>query len=201
MIAVANPPPLFLDNERLRELMREREQWPTGAASHKAAIIRALVKPEQLGRLATIAMPEHSIENSRWPQQHWPGLLRQLHWELCSSTQLRPIAKIMDRTALLPDPFTAQGGFWQGSWIGTIQPQHPATRLHTALRMDVILNGNMEIHVDDNSISLTAGDALLCDALRPASFDSSPDLHVWTEFYYSPDACCCRSSAPDDKQS
>jgi hypothetical protein len=198
MIAVASPPPLLLDNERLRELMREREQWPAGAASHQAAIVRTLVKPEQLDRVAATAMPERTTEGSTWPQQHWPGLLRQLHWELCSSTQLRPIAKIMDRTALLPDPFTAQGGLWQSGWTGNILPQHPATRLHTALRLDVILNGSMEVHIDDSKSFLIAGDALLRDALLPVYFDSSPDLRVWTEFYYSPEACCCRSSAPHD---
>lgn len=200
MTALASPSPLLLDNERLRDIMREREQWPAGSSSHQPAIIRQLVKPGLVANLANLTeVPTPAA--AFWPQQQWPDLLRQLHWELCSSTQLRPVARIMDRTALLPDPFVALGGLHSGTspLSADIPAQHPATKLFTALRLDVVLAGEWHVVHDGNAITLHAGDAHLGDAMFAAgSWHYGSDSKVWTAFYYSPDPCCCRSRSTQD---
>lgn len=189
--------PLLLDNEKLREIMREREQCsPAAAAAHQPATIRQLIKPELLSGLATIQPSSIPAGNGPWLQQHWPTSLRQLHWELCSSTQLRPIARIMDRTALLPDPFVRQGGLWHvGEEPLPITATHPDTQLFTALRLDLVVWGHCIASIpDQQAVTLYAGDALLVDALCDIRYTCADNTALlWTTLYYSPNACCCKS--------
>ncbi len=200
-------PPLLLDNEQLRLIMREREQWPAGQATHTPAAIRQLVKQDMLASLGQLqAAPGigTSNEDAAWPQQHWPPGLRQLHWELGSSTQLRPVARIMERTALLPDPFVIQGGLWHSSTpLSEPETCHPTTRLHTALRLDLVLSGALSLCMPGGqTIELLAGDGWL------ASFDSLPPCinhgsaaTLWTEFYYSTHSCCCKTGSSNQPSS
>lgn len=191
-------PPLLLDNEQLRLIMREREHWPAGRAAHTPAVIRQLVKQDMLASLGKLQpTPGTSSEDAVWPQQHWPPDLRQLHWELGSSTQLRPVARIMERTALLPDPFVTQGGFWHSSTpLGEPVPCHPTTRLFTALRLDLVLSGVLSLCTPEGqTIELHAGDGWLASFDNPApGINPGSAATLWTEFYYSPHSCCCKTA-------
>lgn len=192
-----NLPPLLLDNERFRAVMREREQWPAQACS-TPAVIRSAIKPAMLEALAgpdgwlNTAQPLQNLANL--PTRAWPSLLRQLHQELCSSTQLRPMARILSKTTLLPDPFLMQGGLWYASHpLPASQPQHPVTRLYTVLRLDLVLQGEADVSVDGKNLdSLPAGSALLAESEALIEYEADGSLCLWTELYYSPDVCCCR---------
>lgn len=183
-------PPLLLDNEKLRQCMRERENWQP--ADYRPAVIPQLLKPAAAAVLATL---KPSSGDGIWPQQAWPDLLRQLHWELCSSTNLRPLAKIMNKAALLPDPSVSCGGMWTTDAATPASPaQHPVTQLFAVLRMDMVLSGSVVATVAGLPVAiLSAGDVLLTDAdvsIRIAAENSAACL--WTTFFYSPDPCCCR---------
>ncbi len=184
-------PPLLIDNEQLREIMRQREEW--APERFVAALVPALLKPEQRAALAAIASQPMAA------QRQWPGVLRQLHWELCSSTNLRPIARIMNKMALLPDPALVQGGFCRGSdtLAAQVLPQHPHTQLHTLLRLDIVLSGASAVAVNGTALgNLQAGDALLSEVWDQRAFADADSLLLWSSFYYSPDTCCCRARGP-----
>ncbi|HQQ62299.1 MAG TPA: hypothetical protein PLF22_01860 [Pseudomonadales bacterium] len=183
-------PPLLLDNERLRQCMRERENWQP--ADYRPAVIDHLLKPAAAAALAAL---QPASGDGVWPQQAWPDLLRQLHWELCSSTNLRPLAKIMNKAALLPDPFVACGGMWATDAAMPVSPpQHPVTQLFAVLRMDVVLSGHVVATVAGiPAANLSAGDVILTDADAAIAMTADvPAAILWTAFFYSPDPCCCR---------
>lgn len=185
-------PPLLLDNERLRECMRERENWQP--ADFRPACIRDLVKPAVAAALAALRPQSDGV----WPQHAWPDLLRQLHWELCSSTNLRPLAKIMNKAALLADPFMVAGGMWTTNRVLPLpSAQHPVTQLFAVLRMDLVLSGSVRAAVGESVDEvLQPGDAILMDAGATIAIVAEAAMAtLWTAFFYSPDPCCCRQRA------
>ncbi len=193
MAAIPLMPPLLVDNDRLRDLMREREQLPANAVA--ATRVTALLKPAALRQFGSLLF----LSCKNVAQREWPDALRQLHWELCASTQLRPMAKAMNKAALLPDTFVEQGGLWGGAHVlQAAAPRHPRTQLFTVLRLDVLLQGAAELLVNGAvNIALAAGDALLSDAADAVAFADTANIQVWTVFYYSPDACCCGRSGSE----
>lgn len=169
-------PALLLDNEALRNAMRQRESAPA-LDQYLPVIIERLIKSNYL------KMFEHAIFDK--------DVLRQLHWELGSSTQLRPIAKILNTSALLPDPFTVQGGIWcSEAPLPKPALQHSKTHLFTSVRLDLLLNGNSEVVIQGKSAGhLQSGDACIADVGADIAHLTRSPAYFWTAFYYSPIPC------------
>jgi hypothetical protein len=185
--------PLLLDNERLRQVMRERELLEQPSLN-APAILNALVKTGMHETLAGLTREFPADAPKPSLQLDWPPLLRCLHQELCSGTLLRPITKIMGRKTLLPDPFVIQGGLWQSDKpLSAIADHHSETGLFTSLRLDVVLNGSGQRSVDFcPSETIQAGDAVIAAATSDITYQTSEPFYIWTAFYYSPFACCCQ---------
>lgn len=182
-------PVLLLDNERLREAMREREQGAPPAGM--PLVVRAVLKPAAIARLAGPALPARP---GRWPQHDWPDALRQLHWELGASTHLRPLARALQKAAVLPDPFVVQGGLWCDQAPEGLQyEQHPRTGLYPVIRFDLLLAGAVTVQVDGQAVALQAGDALAVEAGVPVSYGPAAGCAGWSAYYYAPDPCCCQA--------
>lgn len=189
-------PKLLLENEVLRELLRVRELQ---AASFVTGLpVLPLVKPAALALLANTA--QVSDLHAHATALQWPDVFRQLQWELSSSTTLRPLANLMGKSALLPDPWNLQGGLWgKHSELPLVSRQHPHTQLYAVLRVDVVLCGSLQVTIPSNSettaadvlCSVSAGDALIRLATMPAQVNVSEEARVWTAYFYAPDSCCC----------
>ena len=166
-------PALLLDNEVLRDTMRRRENTPP-PDQYFPAIIERLIKSNYLKLFEQAIFDE--------------DVLRQLHWELGSSTQLRPIAKILNTSALLPDPFTVQGGIWN-SKAPLPEPslQHNKTHLFTCIRLDLLLKGSSDVIIQGKSAgSMQPGDAMIANIGTDVAHKTQTPAYFWTEFYYSP---------------
>ncbi len=96
--------PLLLDNEILRDCLRLREA--NGLVPARGLLVSGVVKSTVLADVASSASSTTTTAAPAIASE----LVRQLHWELSSSTTLRPLAGLMGKAALLPDPWCAQGG-------------------------------------------------------------------------------------------
>lgn len=197
--------PLLLENEVLRECLRLREAQ--AAAPVAGLRVGGVVRPAALALLKA-ALPETAgLHGISAQAQDWPDSLRQLHWELSSSTTLRPLANLMRKAALLPDPANRQGGLrCAGETLPAVLRQHPVNRLYTIVRVDTVIAGSLKVVVDTAVVdtvvadtgddasawSAEAGDVLILNADLPVHETLSPDACVWTAYYYSPDPCCCK---------
>ena len=179
-------PPLLLDNDRLRDLMREREQQHMAASP--LICISGLLKPAACRILGNTPAPPTARSPQGWPQQEWPDCWRQLHWELSSSTLMRPLARLMQRKIILPDPFMEQGGWQDTRNTGfTVDSRQQRTGLAVSLRLDIVLCGTGTVHSEaTKAIPVAAGDAVLAEASHTLHYSGEP-LHIWTALYYAPD--------------
>jgi hypothetical protein len=185
--------PLLLDNEVLRITLRQRDEQDL--LPLPGLCVPQVVRPHSLTLLqaAVTACPAQTAAKPAT----WPEALQQLHWELSASTTLRPLAKLMGTAAVLPDPWSRQGGLHGGAVVLTEGlRQHPGTQLFTLLRVDVVLRGQVTVTAPETDLQwqLVAGDMLLLAADLPVVAVSSNDAQVWTSYYYSPDPCCCRQA-------
>lgn len=195
-------PALLTDNEVLRSCLRERDA--AAMAVQPVLCVRQWLRPPALARVQAALLP--SMLPLPTEPEAWPEPLQQLHWELSASTTLRPLAHLMGKGALLPDPWNVQGGLRdaQAIWPAVL-PQHPRTRLYTVLRVEVLLQGNAVVSAAEWNASLTAGDVLVCDAVvcevsARVTRTGSTDARWWVGCLYAPDPCCCRQSTIDNRQ-
>lgn len=183
-------PALLTDNEVLRTCLRERDA--VAAAPESVLCFRQWVKLAALQRVQAVLPVEQALPGN---PEEWPEPLQQLHWELSASTSLRPLANLMGKGALLPDPWNVQGGVHTaGSGAVECLPQHPRTRLYTVLQLMVLLRGEATLTAAGQTWSLVAGDALVWEAALPVQRESSEDACWWAGCFYAPDPCCCRTA-------
>jgi hypothetical protein len=182
-----------LDSEKLRIIMRECEQSPVDSTVAQPIIVRALVKPFIIEAIqqATSAIKNTLVLDRA--QQHWPPALRQLHWELCASTQLRPIAKIMQKNALLPDVFVSHGGIWHSNQPLPHSTSHSKAGLCATVRLDVMLAGQSSLPLHNSTHAVVPGDAVLYSSTDATPYANST-FQAWTAFYYSTDIAAAIAS-------
>lgn len=184
-------PALLTDNDVLRTCLRERDA--VAAAPEPVLCFHQWVRPAAVQRVQAALPVEQALLGN---PDEWPEPLQQLYWELSASTSLRPLANLMGKGALLPDPWNLQGGVQAaGSMTVECLPQHPRTRLYTVLRLLVLLRGEATLSTAGQAWPLVAGDALVWEAALPVQRESSDDACWLACCFYAPDPCCCRSAA------
>jgi hypothetical protein len=210
-------PSMIADTESLVVLGREGGGVFNAAEPFPHLHIPTLIKP--VCRLALCEAffdyqesgPDNSCQT--FTQLQLPCAVRQLLWELCSSTLIRQFCGIAGAPPLLPDPFMAFGGVV--NWVGLEEEvsadchaRHPGTDLANRLRLELFLRrpgsdteGEVILVGQGKQVSIPAepGSALLVDSnnFELQYHSQTPaDLISFVAYFYEND----RAREPSEKE-
>lgn len=203
-------PVMMTDTESLLALAKEHSSERTTAEVEKpftyiqlASLIKpicriglneafvSLLKNQSAGRQETDV-------TTLFPQSNLPCAVRQILWELSSSSLIRHFATLAQTPPLIPDPFLIDAGAfeWRKNELPLAPIRHPKTQLKNILRLELFLSqpnieGSIDIQLQKKSgaattLAVTAGSALLMDSQQFSIDYNAENSERWMSYvlYY-----------------